>query len=100
MDTIHDYSDFKDKDTGEQPSGLKLLQEVAQEQVDAEALVASLQDRLKEANTALNHIKFNLMPELMDSMELEKFTTKGGISLSVTERIRGSIPKASENSGV
>lgn len=93
------YADFReDPDEVVQSNNLvHTLRSMAQEQVDAEALVASLEEQLSDAKERLRDIKEDRLPGIMDQIELENYSTKDGITIEVKENIRGSIPKATED---
>lgn len=73
---------------------MERLTELARLQVAAESDVAQAEEWLKMAKEALRVINENALPELMDQMGMETFTTKDGIKVDVKETIRASIPKA------
>jgi Ribonuclease G/E len=84
-----DYSQYKTE------PGDNLIQQISQTAVDlkdAQALVAALEDQLKEAKANVVHLGEKVLPELMDAAEMASFTTKEGIVVGVSERIRASIP--------
>lgn len=84
-----DYSDYK-----AQP-GDNLIAQISQTAVelkDAQALVANLEEQLQEAKKNVQHLSERVLPELMDAAEMTSFTTKEGIVIGVSERIRASIP--------
>lgn len=87
-----DYSEYKPE------AGHNLLAQITQTAVelkDAQALVASLEEQLKEAKGTVTHLGEHVLPTLMDEADLGDFTTKDGIFISVNERIRASIPARS-----
>ena len=87
------YADFK------AAPGDNLIVQISQTAVelkDAQALVAALEDQLKEAKANVVHLGERVLPELMDSADMSSFTTKEGIVVSVNERIRASIPAKSQ----
>lgn len=84
-----DYSAYKAE------PGQNLIQQISQTAVelkDAQALVAAIEDQLKEAKANMVHLGEKVLPELMDAAEMTSFTTKEGIVVGVSERIRASIP--------
>ncbi len=93
----HDYSDFQQEDAvgGNLMSRIEGL---AQEQLDAEAMVATLEERLAEAKAVARGIKEHGLPELLDSADLGEstITTPAGHIIKMGEAIRGSIPKGKE----
>jgi CHAT domain-containing protein len=90
----YDYSNFKE----EQPvdSVLSQIAAKALEQKQTEAEVARLQEELQKAQDKLKDISEFQLPQLMDSIEMTKFTLKDGSEISVQEKIRASIPAAFE----
>lgn len=93
---MHDYSEFEDapEDLGE--NAMARLAGLAKDQLSAEALVASLEERLADAKEALNQIEERDLPKLMEALNLTKFTTSNGLEIQIGEKIRGSIPKGNE----
>lgn len=73
---------------------MERLAELAHLQVEAEKNVTHAEEQLKAAKEALRVINEEALPELMDQMGMETFTTKDGIKVDVKETIRASIPKA------
>ena len=93
----HDYSEFKQ----DAPVGGNLMariEGVAQEQVDAEVLVANLDTQLAEAKSNLLDLMERRLPKLLDDAGLidSKVVTPSGLTVEVDEKVRGSIPKANE----
>ena len=87
--TAFDYSDYKAE------PGHNLIAQIgttAVELKDAQALVANLEEQLAEAKRNVQHLSERVLPELMDAAEMSSFTTKEGIVVGVSERIRASIP--------
>lgn len=68
------------------------LNGLASDQANAEALVTSLEERLKDAKLAARNISEKTLPAIMDELGLEKFKTTDGFEIQVKEEIRGSIP--------
>lgn len=91
----YDYSDYKPEEEVSDNAATVLAQ-LAQEQVAAEALIASLEEQLTSAKAALNEVKERRIPAVMDELDLERFTTRDGVDIKISEQIRGSIPKAKE----
>ncbi len=93
----HDYSDFQQEDAigGNLMSRIEGL---AQEQLDAEARVAALEEQLAEAKAVALSIKEHKLPDLLDSADLGEstITTPAGHIIKMGEAIRGSIPKGKE----
>jgi hypothetical protein len=94
-----DFGDEALEDTEETlgDNAMTRLAGLAKDQVDAEALVAAMEERLKEAQDALNDIYMKRLPDLMDDLELTDFSTKNGLKIKLRQKIRGSIPKDNES---
>ena len=58
----YDYGEFKDPPPQEGSNSMAMLAGLAKEQLDAEALVASCEERLTEARTALISISLVRLP--------------------------------------
>lgn len=93
------YAEFRDDpdEVVESNNLVKTLTDLAQEQVAAEALVASLEQQLADAKEKLREIREGRLPAVMDEIDLGSYSTKGGIEIEIKEAIRGSIPKATES---
>lgn len=90
----HDYGAFKEGeevDSGIGANAMAQLTGLASDQLAAEALIANLEAQLAEAKKALKLISETQLPDLMDSLEIEKFSTKSGISIKIKEDVFGSI---------
>lgn len=95
--TEYDYSEFK----SDEPVGENLMariQGLAQEQIAAEARIASLDEQLAEAKTALRNVREVRLPELLDEAELGDsiITTPAGHKVQLGVAIRGTIPTVTE----
>lgn len=86
----HDYSSFQDTE----PVGdiLPKITALAIAQKEAEAKVADLEEKLKAAKAEVVDISEFKLPELMDSIQMKKFTLQDGSEVEVAEKIRASIP--------
>lgn len=73
---------------------LKQLSELARAQLDAETALAEAEKNVKLRKDELKVIKEQMIPELMDEMGMEDFTTTEGIKITVKEDIRASITAA------
>ncbi len=78
--------------TREDPALLQ-LSKLAEEQLSAEKAVGAAERVLEISKEKLRNISEGQIPELMDSLDIEKFTTKGGLTIRVNETLRASIPK-------
>lgn len=72
------------------------LQKLAELQAEAEAKVKRIEAELSAAQKVLSDLAERQVPELMDSIGIEEFTTRTGLKISIKEVIRASIPKANE----
>jgi hypothetical protein len=64
---------------------------VALELLEQEISVA--EEHLKELKAQHRKISTETLPELMDSVRMQDFTTSDGISVSVSDQVSGSLPK-------
>jgi len=84
----HDYSDYVEPTSEDSLAELSRLADLQLEaQVEVERAKAALKDREKE----LREIAEVRIPELMEEMGIETFTTTSGVKISVKEAIRASI---------
>ncbi len=96
--TYHFGGEEEDRTTEELgDNAMQRLAGLAKEQLDAEALVAGVEERLKEAQAALNNIYMTRLPDLMDELHLTEFSTDNGLKIKIRQKIRGSIPKDHES---
>lgn len=94
----HDYSRYEEEAEKSFASDtlLRCISQLAQEQVAAESVVATLEAQLTEAKLSLSEIRDRRVPQILDELGIEEFTTQDGIKVSIKEKIRGSIPKTKE----
>lgn len=96
MDKEHDYSDWET----DEPGGnlMSRIEGLAQEQLDAQARVESLEIQLAEARAVVTLVKETKLPNLLEEAQLgrSKVVTPGGIVINLKEAIRGTIPKGNE----
>lgn len=69
------------------------LSKLAEEQLTAEKDVGAAERAFKNSKERLRDISENQIPELMDALGIEEFTTTGGLMIKVSETLRASIPK-------
>lgn len=91
----YDYGDYVTLPT--ESIDLTELQRLAEAQARAEAKVKNIEAQLNAAKDELREIAERRLPELMDSIGLDTFTTQSGLKIKVKEIIRASIPKANEH---
>lgn len=92
----YDYADYKDAEPAVPEDVLGRLSKLAGEQLRAEAAVEHAGSELKAATERLRHIRENQIPQLMEQVGMEEFTTQDGVAINISEIIRGSIPKPNE----
>jgi len=85
-----DYTSFTKTDD----SALAELSGLAAQQVEAEVVLAVAEANVATAKRALREIQEVKIPELMDSVGMEEFTTTSGLRIRVRENIRASISQA------
>lgn len=73
---------------------MKLLADLAEQQLEAEESVEGAELQTKKAKDHLRTISETQIPEVMDRLQLETFKTQTGLIITVKENIRASIPKA------
>jgi hypothetical protein len=84
------YADYVDKPTDDK---FARLGQLANAQRAAEQLVEQCQKSLKRAQDALRTISESELPELMDELGLQDFSTTDGLTIEVRENIRAGISK-------
>lgn len=93
-----DYTQYMTPEPGD--NALTQLTALAQEQADAEAEVARLQDELAKAQQRLRDVSEFKLPELMEELGMEEFKTRTGLKISVVEKLRGNLSKAKKPKAV
>lgn len=88
-----DYSAFQELDANDSMARLTLL---ARQQMLAEQAVAQAEAALLARQNELREIAEKQLPELMDSLGLEEFTTVDGKKIGVVEHVRASVIKEKE----
>lgn len=87
-----DYSAYEAKPEEQLgDNSLARLRGLAQELVDGEARIASLQQQLAEANAAYNDTRLKRLPDLMDELEIPEITLPGGVKVKMDTEIRAGI---------
>ncbi len=89
MTNNHDYSEY------EQPKSedvLSQLSDLAEDMAKEEAVVKEYEAKIKIKQDRIRDISWNLIPELMKGIGIEKFTTSSGLDIAVTEDVKASIP--------
>jgi len=86
---MHDYSDYIDRPQSE--DALAELARLADAQLEAHKAVARAEVELTKRERELRDIAEVAIPELMEEMGIETFTTTSGVKISVKEQIRANI---------
>lgn len=92
----HDYSEWESQEPG--GNLMARIEGLAQEQLDAEARVEAIELQLAEAKAAAVLVSEKKLPELLEEAQLgkSKIVTPGGLVITLSNVIRGSIPKGNE----
>lgn len=93
-EAIPDYSDFVDgpDDTDK----LGQLSSLAEQLNEADHTVEQAQEALKAAQAAQRDLSERQIPELMESVGMEEFSTTNGLKIKVKEAIRASAGRDGE----
>ncbi len=91
MEQTTDYSAYSE--TTPTQDKMTLLAHLASQQLACERLVEKAEAALTKAKADLAEIAERQLPELMEELQLETFSTTGGITIEVGERIQASISK-------
>jgi hypothetical protein len=73
---------------------MKRLSALAKEQLKAEAAVAKAERALEKAKSDLQVIAEQVIPQVMEELQLETFTTRSGLKIVVPEVVRANISEA------
>lgn len=93
-DAAFDYSGYVDEEVSDGELGqLSNLAELARQ---AEYEVEEAQRTLKTKQDAHRDLVEHKIPELMDKVGMEKFSTKGGLNIAIKEAIRASMGSGEE----
>lgn len=90
MNDTPDYGEFLKPKSDD---ALAELAELAELQALAEKQVELAEEELKKSKEALRLISDVSLPEKMDALGLQTFTTKSGLKITIKENIRANIPK-------
>jgi len=85
------YEQFK---TDPGADGLAVLSQLAVDLNQADLAVARREEDLRKAQQVATDLSERQIPELMDSLGIETFTTTAGLKVTVGRTIRASIPAA------
>lgn len=91
---VHDYSAYTENKTTDGELGR--LSEMAETARRLEDQVAEAQQTLKKLQEEHRTVVEHQIPELMDSIGMEKFSTRGGLNIAVREAIRASLGSGPE----
>ena len=86
-----DYSEYLDDDAPGD-NVLAMLSGLANAQQEKELEIAQLEEALTKAKAELRDISEHRLPELMEEVGMESFTTKDGLKITVRDVIRAGIP--------
>lgn len=75
------------------PAKLKKLIARGKELADAERAVEALSESLASAKVRLQHLKTEVMPELMAEIQQTEFTMEDGVKIAIKDFVAGSLPK-------
>lgn len=89
----HDYSAYAEAPKG---GDLAKLAELAEELAEIDLEAQALELKLKNARSRADSLRDVQIPELMEELGMEKFTTTNGFEIDIKESIRASISKENE----
>lgn len=92
------YADFRDDDSPDKKS-LDRLKILARQQSGAETAVAEAEAALKKAQEKERDYKERLIPEVMEELGMEEFTTSDGFHIKIEKKIRTSLSKENKPAG-
>lgn len=87
----YDYSEFQDEKPND---ALAELSKLGDRQAELEEEILEEENKLKKLKDLHKEVSQQHIPELMDQLGLQNFTTTSGTQISVTENVRASIPVA------
>lgn len=85
----YDYGAFVEEPKGD--GDLNILANLAEQQKHHQDEVERLQRELKAAQGKLADVAERKIPELMEKVGMEKFSTRNGLNISIRETIRASM---------
>ncbi len=93
-----DYTQYQDPEAIAQASGdiLSQLSNLALEQKGLELELARKEAEVKETKVQLRRMSEDTIPDIMEEAGVEEFTTTAGIKITIKDKWRAKIPKASE----
>jgi len=87
------YEDFKEPPVGD----LSSLSRLADELAECERHVAQLESQVENARKRMADLAERQIPEMMDDLCLETFTTTNGFRVDVKKTVRASVPAHRRN---
>lgn len=78
-------------------NSMSALANLAQQQADLEHEMDVTEASLKMLKERHRKIAEEMLPELMDELAIEKFETKDGLKIDVSEKVRASISKGNQS---
>lgn len=90
----HDYSAFAEMPKTDRLTELGKMAEALRL---AEAQAAQIQEQLVAAQATIAELSERQIPELMDSLGMEKFTLKGGAIVAVVKSLSVTLPPATKD---
>lgn len=85
----HDYSEYTKKP--QSGDALARLSDLANQQMDKAVEVERAEAELKRLTDEYRQIAEQDIPELMEELGIEEFTTTSGLKISIKEKVRASI---------
>lgn len=81
----------------EQSNSMTVLAGLAEKQAELEYEMGVLEGEMKAKKVQHSKIADEMLPELMEELGLDKFETKSGLKIDVSEKVRASISKANQS---
>jgi len=81
----------------EPSNSMSALASLAKQQAEIEHEILEVERALKALKSRHSTIADEMLPELMDELGIDKFETKEGLKIDVSEKIRASISKANQS---
>lgn len=90
-----DYSKYEEKGQASNGQGdqLRVLATLAEQQRELEVQITKLQEEIEKKEAALKTISEGDLPRIMDELQLQEFSTRSGLKITVKEKIRAQISK-------
>lgn len=91
--TEADYSQYQEGAVSQSSDKLAQIVNLAEQQRDLEVKLAKAESEVETLKVQLKQIAENALPQVMDELQLQEFSTKSGLKIVVKEKIRASISK-------